>query len=405
MKILQVNVVYKKGSTGKIVEEVHKRLIRDGIESVVCYGRGQKITQDNVYKICSEFESKVCHLMSYIFGITDIGFLFSTRKLERIILREKPYVVHLHCLNGYFVSVYRLLKWLKKKHIKVVLTLHAEFMYTGGCSHALDCCKWRDGSGCDRCDRWRNEPGSILFPRTGRMYKRLEEAFSGFCDNIRVVSVSPWLEERAKASLILKDLKHSTVLNGLDTGVFKPRDAERLKCEAGLSEKRVVFHSTASFSDEKEHIKGGYYLIELAKSLNGENIQFLVAGNNKCETDLPGNITVLGNIAEQDRLAECYSMADLTVLTSFRETFSMVVAESLCCGTPVVGFKAGAPEQITIKEYSEFVDTKDIKQLRRAVLDWLSKEKDDKLPELAKEKYDSEAMYKNYTKVYSEILK
>ena len=49
-------------------------------------------------------------------------------------------------------------------------------------------------------------------------------------------------------------------------------------------------------------------------------------------------------------------MANLTILTSQFETFSMVCAESLCSGTPVVGFKAGAPEQISIQQYSEFVE-------------------------------------------------
>ena len=43
MKILQVNCVYKKGSTGKIVEDIHNVLIDNGIESVVCYGRGKKL--------------------------------------------------------------------------------------------------------------------------------------------------------------------------------------------------------------------------------------------------------------------------------------------------------------------------------------------------------------------------
>ena len=33
----------------------------------------------------------------------------------------------------------------------------------------------------------------------------------------------------------------------------------------------------------------------------------------------------------------------------------MVTAESLCCGTPVVGFRAGGPETIAIPKYSAFV--------------------------------------------------
>lgn len=46
----------------------------------------------------------------------------------------------------------------------------------------------------------------------------------------------------------------------------------------------------------------------------------------------------------------------------------MVTAESLCCGTPVVGFKAGAPEQIAIKEFSEFVEYGDLNSLYNKML-------------------------------------
>lgn len=77
---------------------------------------------------------------------------------------------------------------------------------------------------------------------------------------------------------------------------------------------------------------------------------------------------MLGKITDQELLAKYYSMADVTLLTSKKETFSMVTAESLCCGTPVVGFKAGAPEQIAIKEFSEFVEYGDLNSLYNKML-------------------------------------
>ena len=52
---------------------------------------------------------------------------------------------------------------------------------------------------------------------------------------------------------------------------------------------------------------------------------------------------LIGNFAQQ-----LYSAVDLTLITSQRETFSMPVAESLCCGTPVVGFDTGGiPQQLS----------------------------------------------------------
>ena len=43
MKVLQVNCVHNIGSTGKIVYEIHKALMANGMESIICYGRGEKV--------------------------------------------------------------------------------------------------------------------------------------------------------------------------------------------------------------------------------------------------------------------------------------------------------------------------------------------------------------------------
>ena len=47
----------------------------------------------------------------------------------------------------------------------------------------------------------------------------------------------------------------------------------------------------------------------------------------------------------------------------------MVTAESLCCGTPVVGFRAGGPESIAIPSFSKFCVPGNIEELAEAVMD------------------------------------
>ena len=138
MKVLQVNCVYDTGSTGKIMADIHRELGRRGIASVVCYNRGKKVKEPNVYKTCGELYSKCNNLITRFTGIMYGGCWFSTNRLISIIKKEQPDVVHLHCINGYFVNIYRLVQWLKENHIKTVLTLHAEFMYTANCGHAMD---------------------------------------------------------------------------------------------------------------------------------------------------------------------------------------------------------------------------------------------------------------------------
>lgn len=363
MKVLQINCVYKKGSTGKITYDLHKGLLKEGIESVVCYGRGESVNEPRVYKTCPEWYSKLNNVWSRITGIMYGGCFFSTKKLISIIKKEKPDIVHLQCINGYFVNIYKLISWLKENGINTVLTLHAEFMYTANCGYAYECDKWK--TGCGNCPRFKRETKSIFFDNTALSFKKMENAFNGFDDRLIVVSVSPWLMERAKLSPILKDKKHCVVLNGLDTNIFKVYDNQYIKDKYNIKDEKVIFHATAFFSDDVNHIKGGRFIIELANRLKSENVKILVAGAYKPGIKVPDNLVLLGSVHDQTELARLYSAADVTVIASKRETFSMICAESLCCGTPIAGFKAGGPESIAIKEYSKFVEFGDVDSLER----------------------------------------
>lgn len=405
MKILQVNCVYKQGSTGKIVYDIHTQLQYENQKSIVCYGRGKKIIEENVYKICGEFYAKFNKLKSMISGIMYGGCIISTLKLIRIILKEQPDIVHLHCINGNFVNIYYLINFLKKKCIKTVLTLHAEFMYTGGCGYSISCNKWRDIKGCVHCSRWRLETNSLFFDRTHTMWKKMYKAFEGFENNLIVISVSPWLAERAKLSPILKKFKHYTILNGLDYEIFKIWNVDELKKEYSLTNEKIIFHVTPRFDNSLKNIKGGYYVLKLAEELVNEKIKIFIAGSYDKRIEVPHNVILLGQITDQKELAKFYSLADVTILTSKRETFSMIVAESLCCGTPVVGFKAGAPEQISLAEYSEFSEFGDIEKLKGNVLKWLNKKTNrDKISKDAILKYSKSKMVKEYIKIYKEHL-
>ncbi len=400
MKVLQVNCVYKKGSTGKIVCAIHTALQELNIESIVCYGRGEKIPEKNVYKTCPEWYAKIQNLFSRLTGLMYGGCFFSTNKLISIIKREKPDIVHLHCINGYFVNIYRLVSWLKKSGIKTILTLHAEFMYTANCGYAVDCEKWK--AGCGKCPRYKQETKSWLFDGTHRSWKKMQKAFDGF-SNLTVVSVSEWLMERAQQSPFLADKKHCVVYNGVDTDVFQICETDDLRANYGLKGEKVILHVTPSFSDNPNSLKGGYYVLKLAERMQNENVKLIVAGQYPAGLKVPSNVILLGRVSNQKDLAQLYSMADLTLLTCKRETFSMVCAESFCCGTPVVGFQAGAPEQISLPEYSKFVAYGDEQALYATVKDFLSKDfSKQEIQKKAEKKYAKSAMTNGYIAVYKE---
>jgi glycosyltransferase involved in cell wall biosynthesis len=403
MKILQVNSVYPLWSTGKITHDIHTVLVQEGHQSIVCYGLGEKLLDPYTYKVASRVETKLNRIWARLTGVMYGGNWFATRRLIQIIKEEHPDIVHLQCINGYFINIYRLITFLKKNRIKTVLTLHAEFMYTANCGYAFDCERWKNG--CGKCPQLRQEVRSLFFDSTALSWKKMYQAFYGFNEGLRVISVSPWLQNRALQSPILKDKQHEVILNGIDTSTFKYQINQSIYTELNIdTNAKIIFHATPNFTDDPNHIKGGKYVIELAKRL--PNLTFVVAGPTYGrELNLPSNIKVLGAVTAPHKLAQLYSMSHLTLLTSKKETFSMVCAESLCCGTPIVGFEAGAPEQISLPDYSRFVthgDTQALAQIARELLDTPMNKV--KISQQAHQVYAKEKMAKQYIENYKRLL-
>ena len=404
MKIIQINCVYKRGSTGKIVYDIHNVLLDEGIESIVCYGRGQKENELNVYKTSSELLAKFNVLKSCITGLQYNGSWLATNTLLKIIRKEKPDIIHLQCINGYFVNIYRLLNYLKNNKIKTVLTLHSEFMHTGSCGHAYDCERWKEG--CGNCPQLRIATKSYMFDRTKTAWTKMKNVFADF-ENIKIVAVSKWLEDRAKKSPIINQHSFAVIHNGIDTNdTFKPRYYGYLKEKHNLKNEKIILHVTASFSLRENDIKGGVYVVKLAEKLKDKNVKIIIIGSRDLSIELPENVINIGRTNKQCELATYYSMADLTLLTSKRETFSMVCIESLSCGTPVVGFKAGGPESIALNKYSEFVDYGDVNELETTVIKWLEVKSiitSNTISNDARQKYSSRNMGLEYLKIYREL--
>lgn len=395
MKVLQINCVYNSGSTGKIVYDICGGLKNKGHEFVVCYGRGKKVDESNVYKVSTELEAKIHSALWRLFGL-QFGFSpIATAKTINIIKKEKPDVVHLHCLNGNFINVYKLLEFLKTENIKTLLTLHAEIMHTAGCDYALECEKWK--TGCYDCGKIKGKVSGLFRDDAKYCYKRMQNAFKGF-SNLTVVCVSDWLKERAKQSKVFeKSTVFKTVNNGVDVSAFCKTDYDDLYEKYNLpKDKKIILHATPNFNNV---IKGGKYVVEVAKQL--PEYQFIIVGFNGDKSILSDNIIPISKTENKQEMAKFYSLADVTLLTSVKETYSMITAETLCCGTPIVGFEAGAPETITIPEYSSFTEFGNVELLCEKIKNMLDTDIDkNEISKKAKLRYSLESMVGNYMDLY-----
>ncbi len=373
MRVMHINAS-DIGSTGSIVMHICNESAKRGWNSDFVFPRKHREDYKNVtpHAVTMRFEQGIYRRIYFLMGF-HYGFApLSTTKILRLINVQKPDVVHLHCINCAVVNIYRLLKILKKQQIPTVITHHAEFFYTGNCPHAYECDRWLNG--CGKCPRRYIATDSKLFDVTSIAWKWMKRSFSGF-NNIYGVAVSPWLLNRAVRSPIMEGIPHTTILNGVDTNAFfpQPEEARKLRHELHISrDRKIVLHVTAHFDDTDELSKGGKYLVELARMMRNEPVEFLVVGTNAIHGTLPDNVRIIGRVASPQELSIFYSLADVCVITSHRETFGMVVAESLCSGTPVVGFTAGGPESIALSDYTSFVQFGDVDALQKELMiKWL----------------------------------
>lgn len=393
-KVLTINCTYDKGSTGKIIMDIAKSL-KDSVDFIFCYEDGPK-SYDNRYRIAGPIILRMYYLLARLVGLKHSTGVIPTFLLIRKIKKENPDVVHLHCPYDNLVHIPMLIKFLKRNNIKTVVTNHAEFYYTGNCPYSFDCLKFQ--TGCGNCNYVFDSYRKYMIDRTKHEWKLMYNAFSN-AKNITMVAVSPWVKERMLLSPISASLEKRVVVNGIDASVFHWR--ENIQNNTNFS--NYVLHVTASFTDDPNDIKGGFYVIQIARKC--PEITFVIAGpvsvNPKLK--LPKNIKLLGSISDRDELASFYRNARVTLITSRFETFSMICAESLSCGTPIVGFNAGGPESITIKKYSDFVEYGNVEKLISVMKKWMNSSFDaEKISEDALNSFASDIMAKNYFMLYTE---
>lgn len=402
-RIMHINCACT-GSTGKIISDIADFAAEKDFQTLLCApsapGNNKNI---QYFRTSLPHEQGLYRRLNRFYGF-QYGFApLSTARIKGLIKKEKPDIVHIHCVNGFMVNVYALFRFIKKQKIPTVITNHAEFFYTGSCPHGYDCEKWL--TGCGQCPRLREATGGMFRDTSAASWKKMKAAFADM-ENAVMVSVSPWVGQRAARSPIVEGIPQTVIKNGVNTSNFKYRDPVELRKKYGFTEHtKIIFHPTAHFSSAENDRKGGKYILELARKMKGQDIVFLVAGNHAEGIEVPNNLQLLGRISDQKILAEYYAMADVTVVAGQKETFNMPVAESLCCGTPVIGFKAGGPESIALPQFSRFCEHGDTDALFENLQEMLAVRFDRQtVARLAKETYDSALMAESYLCVYSRLL-
>jgi glycosyltransferase involved in cell wall biosynthesis len=158
--------------------------------------------------------------------------------------------------------------------------------------------------------------------------------------------------------------------------------------------------------------KGYEYLKKALDKLDVKNTELLIFGNR--DDTIPDQfnmrVNLIGNINEDNNLAELYSAADVVVVPSLQENLSNVIMESLACGTPVVAFKTGGNEDlIEHKQNGYIAKLMDADSLRKGI-SWLLEDKNrlTKISENCRQKvlheFDEKVVAQKYIRQYKYLL-
>ncbi len=328
MKVLQINAISRIRSTGRLCADIADYLNAIGDDGYIAYSAG--LPYEKGYKIGTLFEMKVHSFLSRLFGFQGYFSKGGTKKLLEYMDALKPDVVHLHNLHANYINLPRLFGYLKKNDIPTVITLHDCWFFTGKCAHftVQDCYKWK--TGCGDCPRLKKDNKSWFFDRTTKMYNDKKNWLTG-TQNLAVVGVSDWITGEAKKSFLSSARLITRIYNWIDLEVFKPVNAEPLRKKYGFENHFIVLGVASGWTTAK----GLDGFLALAKILP-DDMRIVLVGRISTEVSLSDRVIHIPETNDVNEMVKLYAMADVFVHFSPEESFGLVTAEALACGTPAV---------------------------------------------------------------------
>lgn len=400
IKILHIST-FQRGGAGMAAMRLHKGLLEHGIQSRFLFlEKGETSANEIQYKK----RAYLWQLMLRIFRKFGMPLNleqkneFSIRKHKRKVemfsfartahlqLHEHPLVkecdiIHLHWVAN-FIDFSTFFQNLNKP---VVWTLHDMNPFQGGFHYKGD------------QERWNTQ----FHPHNDRQFSIKKNAL--LCvssDMLTVVTPSKWLLRLSEASELLSRFAHYCIPNGIDTKIFAPK--ERTEQAAGKT--KVLFVAENVYN----HRKGLDMVLEILQDKSfADTYHFTAVGEAKQKAKI-SFINYTGVVNSEQRMSELYSETDIFLLPSREDNLPNVMLESLCCGTPVVGFALGGMLETIVNGENGYLSSEisaaGLKTALQTCTQHLSKFNRKAIAENAGQKFSAEAQAEAFGKLYYTCL-
>lgn len=353
--LLEVNTALTGCTTGDLVGSLSRHFSERGWDVTIAYGRraaGEQPTNLNLLKIGNRLQHYTHALATRLMDMHGLMSKNATKKLCRFIETEKPDIIHLHNIHGYWLNYQILFETLRKHNIPIVWTLHDCWPMTGHCSHFLDvgCTEWKTGCRTSCCPAKRNYPSTLGLSRNKDNFSDKKKSY-GSLNNMHIITVSDWMNSIARQSMLAGNEIH-TIHNGVDMDIFRRMRADEMDCylpdevkEIDNNKKIVLTAANAWYA-----AKGYDAIVNYSRRMPRDVVLICVGNCSKISNKLKSiknRIIVLDRVSDPKTMAALFNRADLFFNPSRVESMSMVNVEAIACGTPVAtSAVSGMPETV-----------------------------------------------------------
>lgn len=228
----------------------------------------------------------------------------------------------------------------------------------------------------------------------------------------KVTAVSHSLVEQT-IELLQPKKQIETVYNFIDDRIYFKKNTTHLKREYGIDEDEKVIIHVSNFRKVKR-VQDVIYSFQLIQRkinakllLVGDGPEMSFVSRLVRELGLTDKVLFLG---KQDNLEQLYSISDLMLLLSEKESFGLVLLEAMACGVPCIGTNIGGiPEVIHEGKTGFLSEIGDINTVSNHAIHILSnpdlhKKMSEHAIYIAKNDFHSEKIVSQYESIYYDLL-